>query len=55
MAQCPVPAVPQQPMLIMHADHDLTADELADIERRFAAAIASRQVPVVMIEPHEPW
>jgi len=45
--------MPQQPMLIMYADRDFTADEMADIERRFAAAIASRQVPIVMIEPRE--
>ena len=54
MAQCPVPAMPSWPMLIMHADRELTADEMDDFRRRLAAALASPQIPVVMIEPHEP-
>jgi len=54
MAQCPVPAVPQQPMLIMYTDREVTADEMDDFRRRLAAALASPQIPVVMIEPHEP-
>lgn len=48
MTQCPVPAVPQQPMLIMHADRDLTAEQVDEIKRRFAATLASPQMPVVM-------
>ena len=28
MSQCPAPAVPQPPMLIMHADRKLTAEFL---------------------------
>jgi len=45
--------MPQQPVLIMYADRDFTADELADFKRRFTAALASPQIPVVMIEPRE--
>lgn len=52
MTQCPVPAVPQPPALIVFPEMTFTDEQVAEFERQLAATLASPQKLVIM--PSDP-